>query len=176
LLVESGSRALLEGVVGGLRDAWGLDIPIDVATCYSTPPRGFSPSHTRIYRPNEARRFVPRFRLLRQLARNRYSHLGIVCSGEPILMKWKCLLALALPSKVFVINENCDYFWLDRKHLSAVRQFAITRAGLSGTGAVRTPARLAAFPFTLAWLALYAAAVHTRRVFRMGWRRATMQE
>jgi hypothetical protein len=47
---------------------------------------------------------------------------------------------------------------------------------MAGTGVVRTPARLIAFPFTLAWLALYAAAVHTRRLLRLGWRRATIEE
>jgi len=176
LLVESGSRELLEGVVGGLRDAWGPDIRIDVATCYPDLPRGFSPAGTRVYRIGEVRKLGPRLRLLRELSRNRYSHLGIVCSGEPILTTWKWVLALGLPAKVFAINENCDYFWLDRKHLSAIRQFAITRAGMAGTGAVRTPARLIAFPFTLAWLLLYAAAVHARRLLRLGWRRTGIQE
>jgi hypothetical protein len=176
LLVESGSRRLLEGVIGGLRQAWGPDIRIDVATCYSALPRGFGPGSTRVYRVSEARKLGPRLRVLRELARNRYSQMGIVCSGEPILMKWKWLLALGLPAKVFVINENCDYFWLDRKHLSAIRQFVTARAGMAGTGVVRTPARLIAFPFTLAWLALYAAAVHTRRLLRLGWRRATIEE
>jgi hypothetical protein len=176
LLVESGSRRLLEGVAGGLRDAWGPDIRIDVATCYAALPSGFNPASTRVYRVSEARRLGARFRLFRELARNRYSHMGIVCSGEPILMTWKWVLALGLPAKVFVINENCDYFWLDRQHLSAIRQFAITRSGMAGTGAVRTPARLVAFPFILAWLVTYAAAVHARRLLRLGWRRAMMQE
>jgi hypothetical protein len=175
LLVESGSRGLLEGVVGGFRDAWGQDLRIDVATCYTELPRGF-PAGTLVYRIGEARALGPRLRLFRELARNRYSHLGIVCSGEPILTTWKWVLALGLPAKVFAINENCDYFWFDRKHLSAIRQFAITRAGLAGTGAVRTPARLIAFPFTLAWLLLYAAAVHARRWLRLGWRRTGIQE
>jgi hypothetical protein len=176
LLVESGSRGLLEGVVEGLRGAWGPDILIDVVTCYSALPRGFSPDKTRVYRVSEYRQLGPRLRLFRELARNGYSQMGIVCSGEPILMKWKWALALGLPAKVFVINENCDYFWLDRKHLSAIRQFAIARAGMAGTGAVRTPARLIAFPFTLAWLVLYAAAVHARRLLRLAWRLTRMQE
>ena len=176
LLVESGSRRLLEGVAGGLRGAWGPDIRIDVATCYSALPRGFDSAGTRVYRVSEFRRLGPRFRLFRELIRNRYSHMGIVCSGEPILMTWKWVLALGLPAKVFVINENCDYFWLDRQHLSAILQFATTRAGMAGIGAVRTPARLVAFPFILVWLALYAAAVHARRLLRLGLRRARMQE
>ena len=174
--MESGSRGILDGVVEGLRAAWGQDIRIDVATCYPVPPHGIDPGQSRVYRLGEHRRLGPRLRLFRELARNRYSHVGIVCSGEAVLAKWKWMLALALPAKVFVINENCDYFWLDRKHLSAVRQFAITRVGMAGTGAVRAPARLAAFPFTLAGLVLYAAAVHARRLLRLGWRRARMQE
>jgi hypothetical protein len=171
LLVESGSRALLEGVITGLREAWGRDLRIDVATCYSGLPRGFAPETTRPYRLNEHRAFGARWRLFREIARNRYSHLGIVCSGERILAKWKWMLALGLPVKVFVINENCDYFWLDRAHLPAIWRFATVRAGLSGMGMVRTPARLLALPFTLAWLALYAATVHARRLIRLAlWR------
>jgi hypothetical protein len=167
LLVESGSRRLLEGVVGGLRGAWGQDIRIDVATCYSGLPHGFVPATTQAYALADARSLGSRLRLLRELRRKRYSHIGLVCSGEPILHTWKWVLALGLPAKVLVINENCDYFWLDREHLSAVRQFAVARSGLAGTGAVRAPARLIAFPFTLAWLLLYAAAVHARRVLRL---------
>ena len=176
LLVESGSRRLLEEVAGGLRQSWGADVRIDVATCYDGLPRGFNSAATRVYRVSQYRRLGARLRLVRELARNRYSHLGIVCSGEPILMKWKWALALALPAKVFVVNENCDYFWLDRKHLSVVRRFALARAGMGGAGAVRLPARLLAFPFTLAGLLLYAAAVHARRLLRLGWRRTMMGE
>jgi hypothetical protein len=167
LLVESGPRHLLEGVVGGLRDAWGPDTRIDVATCFPGFPRGFPPAAATVYALSEARSLGSRLRLFRRIARNRYTHLGIVCSGGPILLTWKCVLALGLPAKVFVINENCDYFWLDRMHFSAVRQFAMARIGMVGTGAVRTPARLLAFPFTVGWLALYAAAVHARRLLRL---------
>jgi hypothetical protein len=176
LLVESGSRQLLEGVVTGLRETWGPDIRIDIATCYSGLPRGFTPASTQAYSLPDAHSLRPRVRLFRKIARGRYSHLGIVCAGGPILLKWKCMLALGLPAKVFIINENGDYFWLDRKHLSAVRRFAIARSGLAGTGAVRTPARLFAFPFTLAWLALYAAAVHARRLLRLSLRRLGKEE
>ena len=47
------------------------------------------------------------------------------------MAKWKWALALRLPAKVFVINENGDYFWLDRKHLEPIRQ---TRAPAGGSG------------------------------------------
>ncbi len=76
------------------------------------------------------------------------------------------MLAARLPGKVFVLNENGDYFWLDRGHLPTIRHFILFRAGLTGAGAVRTLARLVLFPFTLLYLILYAVTVHFRRKLR----------
>ena len=166
LLVESGSRGLIEGLIGGLRRTWGTDVYIDLVTCYATPPRGFDAGCRRIYRVSDYPGRQRRKRLYRELARNGYSQMGMICSGEPVMLKWKWALALRLPAKVFAINENGDYFWLDRKHLSTIRQFVLQRAGLAGSGAVRTLARVFSFPFTLAYLILYAAAVHARRALR----------
>ena len=168
LLVESGSRGLLEGLIPSLRETWGDEIPIDLVTCYPTLPRGFSAEHTRLYCVTEYRGRQGRGRLYRQLAGNRYSLLGMVCSDEPLMTKWKWSLALRLPAKVFVINENGDYFWLDRGHLGPLREFVLYRSGLAGAGAVRTLAQIVSFPFTLAYLLLYATVVHTRRVLRGG--------
>jgi hypothetical protein len=100
------------------------------------------------------------------LVRNRYSIMGMICSGEPILTKWKWALAARLPVKVFALNENGDYFWLDWGHWSAIRHFVLFRAGLAGAGAVRTLGRLALFPFTLLFLLLYASILHSRRALR----------
>jgi hypothetical protein len=90
----------------------------------------------------------------------------MICSAEPIMTKWKWVLAARLPGKVFVVNENGDYFWLDRGHLANIRYFILYRAGLTGSGAVRTLARVVLFPFSLLYLILYAAAVHLRRSLR----------
>jgi hypothetical protein len=67
-----------------------------------------------------------------------------------------------------VLNENGDYFWLDYAHWPTIRHFVLFRAGLAGSGAVRTLARLALFPFTLLYLLLYASILHTRRALRSG--------
>jgi hypothetical protein len=166
LLVESGSRGLLEGLIPGLRGTWGNSIFIDLVTCYSSLPRGFHAETTRVYRVTDYRGRAGRRILYRELARNRYSLLGIICSEEPVMTKWKWVLALRIPAKVFVVNENCDYFWLDRKHLGVMRQFVLLRSGLAGAGAVRTLARLFWFPFTLLYLLLYATTVHARRALR----------
>ena len=80
--------------------------------------------------------------------------------------KWKWVLAGRIPAKLFIINENGDYFWCDRLHLGAIRQFVLFRSGLAGAGAVRTIVRLISFPFTLLYLLLYATTAHARRVLR----------
>ena len=119
-----------------------------------------------VYRVNDYPGRRLRKTLYSQLDANRYTVVGIICSAEPIMTKWKWALAARLPGKVFVLNENGDYFWLDRGHLSNIRHFVLFRAGLTGSGAVRTLARLVLFPFTLLYLIVYAGTVHLRRKLR----------
>ncbi len=166
LLVESGSRGLIEGVIPGLRQSWGDEIPIDLVTCYSTLPKGFETRNTRVYRVGDYRGRAGRARLYRELAKNHYGLMGIICSGEVVMAKWKWSLGARIPAKIFIINENGDYFWLDRLHLGTLRQFVLFRSGLAGTGAVRTLVRLISFPFTLLYLLLYATSAHARRALR----------
>lgn len=166
LLVESGSRKVIEAVIPHLREVWGEETHLDLMTCYSREPAGLTEGRSRVYRTSDYREGAARTRLYGELRRNGYRLMGIVCSGEPIMTKWKWALAARLPAKVFVINENGDYFWLDRGHMKPIREFVLERAGLAGSGAVRTLARVFSFPFTLLYLLLYAAVVHTRRALR----------
>ncbi len=166
LLIESGSRALYETLLPGLYKTHDDNIRVDLATCYGGVPEGFRTEAGAVYRvtgyPGRGRK-----RLYRELLANRYTVAGMICSAEPIMTKWKWALALRLPSKVFVLNENGDYFWLDWGHWKVIRHFVAYRAGLTGSGAVRTIARLLLFPLTLLYLLLYAAAVHLRRRVRL---------
>ena len=155
-------------MVGGLRQSWGDGVFIELVTCYSTLPKGFAPQNTRVYRVGDYRGRAARSRLYRELAANRYSTMGIICSGEVVMKKWKWVLALRIPAKVFIINENGDYFWLDRLHLVPLREFVLFRAGLAGSGAVRTLVRLISFPFALFYLLLYALVAHARRAWVRG--------
>lgn len=169
LLIESGSRNLLEGLISGIRDTWGSSVRVDLVTCFGGMPRGFSPETTRVYRIADYRGREGRRRLLRELAAGRYSILGMICSGEPIMTKWKWLLAARVPGKIFILNENCDYFWVDWAHWDVMRHFILFRMGLAGAGAVRTLVRFFMFPFALLYLLLYAAIVHFRRALRRGY-------
>lgn len=164
LLVESGSRHLIEKVMGSFRTVYGDDFEIDLVTCYQGEPEGFT---GRVWRVADYDGGAGRAKLWQEIAARDYPIAGLVCSAEPIMTKWKWWLAAKLRSKLFIINENGDYFWLDRAHWRLVLEFVLYRAGLTGTAAVPAIARLVFFPLTLAYLILYAATVHLRRRLRL---------
>jgi len=164
-LIESGSRSLIEGILPHLRSAWASETPIDLVTCYAGIPDGFGPE-TVVYRVTDYGSPEGRKDLIRALRSREYAIAGMICSGEPIMTKWKWLIALRLPVKIFVLNENGDYFWMHRDNAAAIREFSLIRLGLSGAGAVRTFGRLLFFPFSVVFLLLYAFAAHSGRVLR----------
>jgi hypothetical protein len=166
LLVESGSRYVLDNLLPGLFKLYGDEMRVDLVTCYAGVPQGFRESAGTVYRVNEYAGRARQKQLYRELAANRYDILGIICSDEPIMTKWKWGLALLLGAKLFVLNENGDYFWLDYSQAGVIRHFILYRAGLAGAGAATTIARLLFFPFTLAYLLLWAASAHLRRKVR----------
>ena len=141
-----------------------------VSILFPASPRGLRASTS--VRVSSASRIIvaatAAAKLYRELVANGYPVVGIVCSGEPLMTKWKLALAWQIPAKVFIINENADYFWLDLAHSRQIRRFVLFRAGLAGAGAVRTLARAISFPFTLLYLLLYASVVHARRALRRG--------
>jgi hypothetical protein len=170
LLIESGSRSLMEATVPLLLDTWAGDYRIDLVTCYGGLPENF-PAGADVFRVHDYASPARRKDLIRELRSRDYAYTGMICSAEPIMTKWKWLLALRVPAKVFIINENGDYFWLNRENHAVVREFALVRAGLHGAGAARTLGRLAAFPFAVLYLLLYALAAHSRRAIRNSARR-----
>lgn len=165
LLIESGSRHLIEGVIPHLRSGFGEAVEIDLVTCYPGAPRGCDGQVFRIsdYRDGAA----GRARLLRDLVQREYRVAGMICAAEPIMTKWKWWLTARLPSKVFILNENGDYFWFDWERRRTIAQFAAYRAGLTGAAAVPALVRFFLFPLTLAYLILYACTVHLRRRIRL---------
>jgi hypothetical protein len=166
LLVESGARGLVEGLLPHLRATWGGRARIDLVSCFRGLPRGFEAETTRVYRVSDYRGRAARRALYRELISNGYSHMGVICSGEPLMARWKWALGWQIPTKIFIINENGDYFWLERTQFRILRKFVLQRMGLAGSGAVRTLASALAFPFTLLYLLLYAAVEHARRALR----------
>lgn len=168
LLVESGARDLFEKLLPRIYEEHGDAIAVDLVTCYVGVPDGFRENQGAVYRVWDHPGGAGAKQLLRALRAKHYSILGIICSGEPIMTKWKWLLAAGIPAKVFILNENGDYFWLDRSNWRVVVHFIAYRTGLSGAGAVRTIARLLLFPFGVLYLILFAAVYHLRRRVYIG--------
>ena len=164
LLVESGSRGAFDTLVPLLYQIHGEAMELDLLTCHPTTPAGF---HGRVYRVEDYSGPAARRRLFRELASSEYAALGILCSGEPIMTKWKWALVARLPAKVFVINEFAGFLWLDWGQSRNLAAFARVRLGLSGAAATPAVVRLLVFPFSLLYLLLFAAIVHTKRRIRI---------
>lgn len=182
LLVESGPRTIAEGVIPRLREVFGSEVPIDLLTCLPTDPGNLHPAagpgRGDVFRVIECPDQSSRWRLLRKIRARRHTIAAILCAGSPIMAPWKTAALVLFPAKFLIVNENSDFFWLDRGHWRAISQFLLHRTGLLEESAVRTVARLAAFPFTLAFLLAYAGGVHLVRLVRLalGLRRRSPSE
>ena len=164
LLIESGSRRLFDRLIPILFEAHGDQLQLDLVTCYAGVPAGFRDG--RVYRVTDYRGPEARKRLYAELASNGYAAAGIICSGEPIMLKWKWMFAARVPAKFFVLNENGDYFWMQYDRWRIMVHFILFRAGLTGGAAIPTIARLLFFPVMLLYLIFYAGFVHLRRKLR----------
>ena len=164
LFVESGSRHLVEKVMASFRSVYGDALEIDLVTCYLGARAGFT---GRVWRVTDYEGGADRERLWQEIAARDYPIAGILCAAEPIMTKWKWWLAAKLRAKIFIINENADFFWCDWSHFGVVWNFALERAGLTGAAAVPALARLLFLPVTVSFLLAYAGTVHLRRRLRL---------
>lgn len=162
LIVESGDREILEQL---LPHYYEHCPEIDLVTCFGSVPKSYGSGN--VYRVYEFSGPEARSRLYNELWSRGYAAVGIICAEQPIMTKWKWMLAARLPGKLFVINENRDYFWVDRGNWRLVLHFFLFRAGLSGAEAVQTIGRLLLFPFTVLFLLIYATVVHLGRRIRL---------
>jgi hypothetical protein len=165
LLVESGSRLLLEKLVPSLR-VFYPGVRFDLCTCFPGAPACLD-QESKIYRTAEFPNAEARKKLFEELRANRYDTIGIICSAEPIMTRWKWMLLYQVGAHACLINENADYVWFDSHHWKILAAYARTRMGFENTGAVRTLARLVLLPFNLIYLSIYALKVHMLRALRL---------
>ena len=165
LLVESGSRHLLEKLIPNLRLVYGEALQFDLCTCFPGAPAALG-GDCKIYRTSAFGNNVARKQLYRELKANQYEAMGIICSAEPIMTKWKWMLVYQAGAHAFLINENADYVWFDRLHWAGLTAYARTRLGFEDSGAVRTLARIVLLPLSLIYLSLYTLKVHALRALR----------
>lgn len=164
LLIESGSRSLIEGLLEHFYENW--KVPVDLVTCYGGVPKGLREDSV-VYRVADYNTSEARRRFLDELRARNYVMAGMICSGEPIMTKWKLMLFFRLPAKFFLINENGDYFWFHRDNAANIRIFVLERLGLTGAGAIRTVLRILLFPLSIVYLLLWAFTAHARRALRL---------
>jgi hypothetical protein len=166
LLIESGSREILERVIAHLKSGWGEGMTIDLVTCYAGLPAGIEQG-SKIYHVADYATPELRGRMLEEMRSRDYAYAGMICAAEPVMNKWKWWLAAKVPAKFLIINENGDYFWINRKNARTIRRFLMVRMGLAGAGALRTTGRLLIFPFAVIYLLIYAGFAHLGRFFRV---------
>jgi hypothetical protein len=166
LLIESGSRYLFEDLLPGLYATHPELERLDLLTCYSGVPKGFDAAKGDVYYVSNWVGSDRRKVLYQGLRDHHYTVAGMICSGEPIMTKWKWSLAWLVPTKYFLLNENGDWVWFDYANFATLRHFVLVRTGLAGAGAVSTIGRLLLFPFTFLFLLSYAAVVHLKRRVR----------
>ncbi len=163
LLVESGSRALGEQAIERIRSVFGAELPVDALICRSEAPA----SASRCWSVLGLHTARLRWALLRELRAQRHPVVAVLSSGDPTMAPWKWATAAMLPAKFLIVNENADFFWLDRGHWSNLVALGKQRSGLGGESAVRTLFRFVAYPFAFVYLLAYAAWVHTVRALRL---------
>jgi hypothetical protein len=166
LLIESGSRYLYENLLPGLYASHPELQRLDVLTCFQGAPRGFDAARGDVYHVQNWQGRARRKLLYEGLRDKHFTAIGMICSGEPIMTRWKWTLAVMVPSKYFLLNENGDYVWFDRTNWRTLAHFALFRMGLAGADAVSTLGGILFFPFTFAYLLSYAAWAHLRRKLR----------
>ena len=114
--------------------------------------------------------------MLFSFRRKKWEVLVILCTGEPILWRWKTLGMLLLPAKVLVVNENADFFWLDWGNRQALRRFLGIRWGGNLVDTSHTLLRACAFPLTLFILLCTAGFLYTHRMGRLfAWKISEMK-
>jgi hypothetical protein len=158
-----------------LREVFGPQTPIDLLTCLPILPDSLFAAGggqgPQVWRVTDCRDGRSRWRLLREIRSRRYPVTAVLCANSPLMASWRTAAFFLFPSKFLIVNENADFFWLDRGHCRNLLQLWMHRSGVFEESAVRAAARLAAFPFTLAFLLVYAAYVHIARGLRLAWRR-----
>ena len=165
LLVESGSRRVLELAIAGVERGFP-GVALELCTCYPGLPVA-STAFGKVWRVTDAPSYGPKLRMAREIAATQPPIAALMFTGEPIMFTWKMLLLVLLPSKILLVNENGDFFWLDRPNLSTLRQFLGARLGMNGEGLLRGLCRVVMFPLIFLFLLLSAGISYAMRWSRL---------
>src|SRR5258708_11947651 len=105
LLCEGGRRQLFEDLLRGLYDVHPK-MRADLLTCYAGVPDHYRADRGSVYRVTDYRGAKARRKLYAELKANRYNVIGIICAAQPIMTRWKWIVAARVPAKMFILNAN----------------------------------------------------------------------
>jgi hypothetical protein len=166
LLVESGPREVAEKFLRHLYDIQ-RSRRVDIVTCYGSAPAGFDPERGTCYSIHDPAYAGRRAQLIRQLSKgNSYSVVSVLCTGSPVMNRWKWAIASRTPAKTLIVNENADFFFLDWHHRHIVKMLVSARIGMEGGLHIGLLAEILLVPFTVTYLVLCATAIQLRRALR----------
>ena len=165
LVVESGPRTLSERFLSHLYSHHPAE-RVDLLTCFEGQPAALELDRGSITSVVPHQGFSARRALIRKLARSGYDVVAIFCTGQGIMARWKWAVALGVPAKVLIVNENADYFWLDSGNFRNMRAMLRQRLNWRMAASPSLIFELLAYPFVMLFLLAYAGWIHSRRLLR----------
>ena len=165
LVVESAPRAICEKFLQHVYERQPAE-RVDILTCYGSAPQNYDHQRGSVFLTQQAATSNARWELIRHFKAQSYSAVAIFCAGDTLMRNWKWAIAAKVPAKILIINENADFFWLDRKHWRNARALITHRTGFHGSGPLRVMQQMITLPFAIVFLAGYAAVVHAKRTLR----------
>lgn len=165
LVIESGPRDVAETFLKHLYDVQKSK-QVDLLTCYAGAPTSFDPLRGKLYSVHDPSAKANRAQFIRNLLAPRYNIVAILCTGDPVLAKWKWTIALRANAKLLVVNEHAGFFLVDLKHRRPAKMMLSLRLGLHQPLRLHLLGELLLVPFTISYLALYAGFVHARKALR----------
>jgi hypothetical protein len=161
--MESGSPEIARRAIERISKLFP-DAGFHLCTCHSDTSSAF---FSTVFRVADYPGTWKKLGLLFSFWRKGWEILVILCTGEPILWRWKILALFMLRSKVIIVNENADFFWLDWANRRTLRRFLAGRWGINRTESLQTFLRLLVFPLTLLFLLATVGFLYLRRACRL---------
>jgi hypothetical protein len=178
LLIESGQRRVVEQILPYLYGEKNAR-RVDLLTCYSGSPSTFDANRGTVFSVHDPEARRNRRAFIRKLSGGSYDLVALLCTGSPILEKWKWTIALLTPARLILVNESAKYFGLDIWNLRTARlmlfkrlnPFADADMGSFAETVITSLIDLLLTPFVVGYLLLTTAVIHLCRLFRM-WKAA----
>lgn len=167
LLIESGPRTVTDRFLPYLYTV-KTAARVDVLTCFDKPPASFDFNRGVVCSVHDPEARANRGAFIRNLSSGPYTVVALLCTGSPILEKWKWVLAYRSPARLIAVNEEARYFGLEIWNHRSMRLMLFKRLN---PFADYTRDSLAAIvftflagifiaPFTIAFLLLCTARLH----------------